>query len=94
MPKDRAPTSSYKDCATTRRPVCLPLCCAAFAASMFAATYWQLLADRRSYRVINRERVMVLGLSLSTFTLGTSSSACAAIASGLIVLFGLLGSNR
>jgi hypothetical protein len=37
---------------------------------------------------------MVLGLSLSTFTLVHVIISLAAIASGFIVLFGLLGSNR
>jgi hypothetical protein len=37
---------------------------------------------------------MVLGLSLSTFTLLHVVISLAAIASGFIVLFGLLGSNR
>jgi hypothetical protein len=61
----------------------------------FAANYWQLLTDRRSIRrVLKRERIMVLGLSLSTFTLLHVIISLVAIASGILVMFGLLGSNR
>src|SRR5438132_1642050 len=45
-------------------------------------------------RAKNGEPVMVLGMSLSTFTLVHVIISLAAIASGFIVLFGLLGSNR
>jgi hypothetical protein len=40
------------------------------------------------------ERVMVLGMSLSTFTLLHVIISLIAIASGIIVMFGMLGSNR
>jgi hypothetical protein len=40
------------------------------------------------------ERVMVLGMSLSAFTLLHVIISLIAIASGIIVMFGMLGSNR
>src|SRR5258708_27189762 len=40
------------------------------------------------------ERVMILGMSLSTFTMVHVIISLIAIVSGIIVMFGLLGSNR
>jgi MFS family permease len=71
------------------------LCCAVSRHGKFVANYWQLRTDRRSIRrVLKRERIMVLGLSLSTFTLLHVIISLVAIASGFLVMFGLLGSNR
>jgi hypothetical protein len=71
------------------------LCCAVSQPDKFTAKYWQLLADRRSIRwALKRERIMVLGLSLSSFTLLHVIISLVAIASGFVVLFGLLGSNK
>jgi hypothetical protein len=44
--------------------------------------------------IFRAERVMMLGLSLSTFTMLHVIISLVGIVSGLLVLFGLLGSNR
>jgi hypothetical protein len=54
-----------------------------------------LLTDRRNIRrVLKWERIMVLGLGLSTFTLLHVFISLIGIASGFLVMTGLLGSNR
>jgi hypothetical protein len=57
---------------------------------------WRFLRDGRSIalRLEKGERVMILGMSLSAFTTLHVIISLVAIVSGIIVMFGLLGSNR
>jgi hypothetical protein len=56
---------------------------------------WQFSIRSRSIRPVQKgERVMILGMSLSTFTTVHVIISLIAIVSGIIVMFGLLGSNR
>src|SRR5712671_3731000 len=59
------------------------------------ARMWQFSIRSRSIRpVFKGERVMILGMSLSTFTAVHVIISLIAIVSGIIVMFGLLGSKR
>src|SRR5260370_37440573 len=59
------------------------------------ARMWQLSIRSRSIRPVQKgERVMILGMSLSAFTMVHVIISLIAIVSGIIVMFGLLGSNR
>src|SRR5712664_2626513 len=59
------------------------------------ARMWQLSIRSRSIRPVQKgERVMILGMSLSAFTVVHVIISLIAIVSGIIVMFGLLGSNR
>src|SRR5467141_253795 len=59
------------------------------------ARMWQLSIRSRSTRPVQKgERVMILGMSLSAFTMVHVIISLIAIVSGIIVMFGLLGSNR
>src|ERR1700694_1733739 len=56
---------------------------------------WQFSIRSRSIRPVQKgERVMILGMSLSTFTTVHVIISLIAIVSGIIVMFGLLGPNR
>jgi hypothetical protein len=56
---------------------------------------WQFPEGSRSIRAVSKgERIMILGMSLSTFTAVHVIISLIAIVSGIIVMFGLLGSNR
>src|SRR5260370_37627795 len=59
------------------------------------ARMWHLWIGSRSMRPVQKgERVMILGMSLSAFTVVHVIISLIAIVSGIIVMFGLLGSNR
>jgi hypothetical protein len=53
-----------------------------------------LAFDKFTNKFTNKERAMVLGMSVSTFTLVHVIISLGAIASGFVVMFGLLGSHR
>jgi hypothetical protein len=56
---------------------------------------WQFAIQSRSIRLSQEgERVMILGMSLSTITNVHVIISLIAIVAGIIVMFGLLGSNR
>jgi hypothetical protein len=60
-----------------------------------AAELWQFARRSRSIQPVSTgERIMVLGMSLATFTLVHVIISLIAIAAGFVVLSGLLGSNR
>jgi hypothetical protein len=63
--------------------------------AQIAAGMWQFSIRSRNIRPVQKgERVMILGMSLSTFTMVHVIISLIAIVSGIIVMFGLLGSNR
>jgi hypothetical protein len=56
---------------------------------------WRFAAARRSIRpVLEEERIIILGLSLSTFVFVHVIISLAGIAAGFVVMSGMLGSNR
>jgi hypothetical protein len=65
-----------------------------FALRLAERCRWIFAVKARSIRRLNGEGIMVLGMSLATFTLVHVIISLIGIVSGIIVMFGMLGSNR